>query len=379
MADEKVTVQCECGYNGPLSKFCPQCGKIFETAQKEYICECGAVVTGKFCTNCGKPGPANENFVPNRELSQDEKQRLAEHGWRDENGTLKMILRNGRFAAQYCPGASNEGSDGSGEALQDTEEYQLDTSYSFMDIGYGSMGMMFAGAMGLLSGGSANGNPGGTHPNEVFRINLRNNDLRKPEPVAPYAYRIMKLWYGAGTLHADLYSFKDNRGYTVDLLQDDNLEISFVEKETPVGLTCPKCGSEFQNGDICEKCGEKLNWVVLFAGSTYSTCNPPTSSGFRVYACTDEKLILDYYSNEASYRRFISAQVLDEAYRIIKEYHIDEWEQYKDRMSGIMGGTVTVSYRDGDRLVGTSMDQMGFQVQGAHSALQTLFFKNILK
>ena len=148
--------------------------------------------------------------------------------------------------------------------------------------------------------------------------------------------------------------------------------------ENCVQLTCPKCGSEFQMGMYCENCGEELKWVTLFSGSTYVTCNPPTRSGFHVCKFSDEKLIYEFYTNEITERRYISAKVIDEAYRIIREHHIDEWEQYQNTFDGMMGGDVSVSYLDGDRLVGSSMSHMGFLVQAAYYALMELFRKNIL-
>jgi len=46
------TFTCECGYQGPARKFCPECGKSIE----RHTCECGFVSIGaKFCPNCGKP------------------------------------------------------------------------------------------------------------------------------------------------------------------------------------------------------------------------------------------------------------------------------------------------------------------------------------
>ena len=46
--------RCECGYVGPIRKFCPNCGK----ATGVYVCECGFHSVGaKFCSNCGKPIP----------------------------------------------------------------------------------------------------------------------------------------------------------------------------------------------------------------------------------------------------------------------------------------------------------------------------------
>lgn len=48
---------CECGAVN-TGKFCSECGKPAPAPKAEWTCECGAVNTGKFCSECGKPAPA---------------------------------------------------------------------------------------------------------------------------------------------------------------------------------------------------------------------------------------------------------------------------------------------------------------------------------
>ena len=48
---------CECGAVN-TGKFCSECGKPMPAPKTEWTCECGQVNTGKFCSNCGKPAPA---------------------------------------------------------------------------------------------------------------------------------------------------------------------------------------------------------------------------------------------------------------------------------------------------------------------------------
>lgn len=48
---------CECGAVNS-GKFCSECGK--PAPAKTWTCECGNINTGKFCSNCGKPAPAAE-------------------------------------------------------------------------------------------------------------------------------------------------------------------------------------------------------------------------------------------------------------------------------------------------------------------------------
>lgn len=49
--------KCECGAVN-TAKFCSECGKPKPTAQPGWTCSCGAVNLGKFCQECGKPKPA---------------------------------------------------------------------------------------------------------------------------------------------------------------------------------------------------------------------------------------------------------------------------------------------------------------------------------
>ena len=41
-------------------KFCSECGKPAPAPANSWTCECGTVNTGKFCSECGKPAPAAE-------------------------------------------------------------------------------------------------------------------------------------------------------------------------------------------------------------------------------------------------------------------------------------------------------------------------------
>ena len=52
------TWKCECGAEN-TGKFCSECGKP-KPQQEEWICSCGAVNTGKFCSECGSPRPAGK-------------------------------------------------------------------------------------------------------------------------------------------------------------------------------------------------------------------------------------------------------------------------------------------------------------------------------
>ena len=49
---------CECGATN-TGKFCSECGKPKPADSGEWTCECGTTNTGKFCSECGKPKPAD--------------------------------------------------------------------------------------------------------------------------------------------------------------------------------------------------------------------------------------------------------------------------------------------------------------------------------
>ena len=48
---------CECGAVN-TGKFCSECGKAAPAPANSWTCECGTVNTGKFCSECGKAAPA---------------------------------------------------------------------------------------------------------------------------------------------------------------------------------------------------------------------------------------------------------------------------------------------------------------------------------
>lgn len=134
------------------------------------------------------------------------------------------------------------------------------------------------------------------------------------------------------------------------------------------GWTCSQCGTTLQTGDKCTKCGAEIKKDMLFALSEYMTTNPPRSNCLRVWKFSDTQLILEQGGN----LRFISAKVIEPAMDIIREYEIDKWEEYKGHMTGLMGGSQSVSYWDGEKMAGTSTDHM-LNAGAAYSALNALF------
>ncbi len=117
----------------------------------------------------------------------------------------------------------------------------------------------------------------------------------------------------------------------------------------------------------------KIKKVELFTCSSYQTCNPPKYEGAAVYEFSDTELICVIFTDGKAKYKLLSKDIIDPALNIIKEYGIDKWKDYENSNTYLMGGSVSVMYRDGDRLVGSTMDHMGFAVSGAYGKLMCLF------
>ena len=99
--------------------------------------------------------------------------------------------------------------------------------------------------------------------------------------------------------------------------------------------------------------------------------NPPVDTFTNVYEYSDTQLLIDCNGK----RRLISADILEPAMEIIRRNHLDD-PDFKDPYAmSIMGGSVCVGFKDGDRFIQTSMQTKGFAVKNAQSALMGLFNK----
>ena len=140
------------------------------------------------------------------------------------------------------------------------------------------------------------------------------------------------------------------------------------EPEPTAGWTCTECGAKLQTSVICSKCGAMIKTELLFAISEYTTCCPPRNDSVRVWKFSDTQLIMQHGKT----LRFIPATVIEPAMEIIRKYEIDKWEEYKNSLNGVMGGSRSVSYWDGEKMAGTSTDHMP-GASGAYSSLYALF------
>ena len=140
------------------------------------------------------------------------------------------------------------------------------------------------------------------------------------------------------------------------------------ETKPAAGWTCSQCGALLQTGDKCNECGAEIRKEMLFSIFEYMTCNPPRYDGITVWKFSDTRLIMQRGDDF----HFIPATVIEPAMKVIREYEIDKWEEYKDQMNGAMGGAQYVSYWDGEKMAGTSTDHMP-GAAGAYVALRNLF------
>ena len=142
------------------------------------------------------------------------------------------------------------------------------------------------------------------------------------------------------------------------------------EPEEKLGWKCSRCGAENQEGK-CSACGSAVNPVVLFSISTYMSTNPPVNTYTNVYEYSDTQLLLDCNGK----RRLISTDVIEPAMAIIRKNRLDDPDFKDPSAMGIMGGSVSVGFKDGDKYVQTSLQTQGFAVTNAQNELMGLFNK----
>lgn len=340
MRKEKNTFTCSCGYTGQISRFCPECGK-----------PCSAYKPGMFPSS-GSAASASAAQSAASGFSDEGKKAKIEHGWRDGRGQFQLRFKGGQFSSRYVVTAP------SGPArieMPTGEEYRIYAQYAFAPWTGEGDGAVWPDPSRMR-----------LHSEEEFPVFPKRYLYR--DKTGKNIYEIEKIWYGAGTLHMDLLKWEDSSKFTVDLELDEDVSIPEPEPEPVAGWTCSQCGATLQTGEKCTECGAEIKTEMLFALSEYMTTNPPRSKTIRVYKFSDTQLILQNGNNF----RFIPATVIEPAMEIIRKYEIDKWEEYKDRLTGLMGGSMSVSYMDGDKWCGTSTDHM-LSAGAAYSALETLF------
>ena len=161
----------------------------------------------------------------------------------------------------------------------------------------------------------------------------------------------------------------DNKGPSVPIqvqVVSRSVPEAPAEPENKLGWKCQKCGAENQE-DKCAVCGSDIIPVFLFTVTTYSSANPPVTTGASVAEYSDTQLIFDNNGN----RRLISKDVIEPAMEIIRKHGLDD-PDFKDPMP-IMGGSVCVGFKNGDSFRVTSLQEQGFAVTAAQNDLMNLF------
>ena len=90
------------------------------------------------------------------------------------------------------------------------------------------------------------------HDREEFSLQPRDRAVINPD--GREVFRLVKFWYGAGTLHADLVWLAENRRLELDFVQGK------VEEKLPEGVDawkCKTCGKVNRGGRFCQECGDR--------------------------------------------------------------------------------------------------------------------------
>lgn len=90
------------------------------------------------------------------------------------------------------------------------------------------------------------------HDREEFSLQPRDSAVINPD--GREVFRLLKFWYGVGTLHADLVWLAENRRLELDFVQGK------VEEKLPEGVDawkCKTCGKVNRGGRFCRECGDR--------------------------------------------------------------------------------------------------------------------------
>ena len=103
----------------------------------------------------------------------------------------------------------------------------------------------------------------------------------------------------------------------------------------------------------------------------YIQTNPPVHTSTIIYEYSDTELLMD----DNGKRRLISADVIGPAMEIIRNNKLDDPDFKDPAAMGIVGGSVSIAFKDGDKYIQASLQTHGFMVTKAQYALMELFNK----
>ncbi len=107
--------------------------------------------------------------------------------------------------------------------------------------------------------------------------------------------------------------------------------------------------------------------AILFNIATFTSTNPPVRTNATVYEYSDTQLLFDNNGK----RRLISTDVIEPAMEIIRKHRLDD-RNFRDP-NGMMGGSVNITFKDGDSYIHASLQEQGYAVTSAQGELMDLF------
>ena len=283
--------------------------------------------------------------------------------------------------------------------------FKLDSSYSCMETGLLYEAQMMNGPANTLGLACMFYK---RHDGEELKIQINKPALSDGPNTS---YIVSCLWYGEEKLNIELKDLFSGQITALVLTREpaDAAPASGYVCECgytgPFGKFCPNCGKAVEEEYTCQcgyrskgtkfcpNCGlptgqstapvsapaapaapatlEPADPVPLFSISTYMSTNPPVQTFTKVYEYSDTQLLLDNNGK----RRLIPAEVKEQAMEIIRKNKLDDPDFTDPSAMGIMGGSVSIGFKDGGKIVQTSLQKQGFAVTNAQNELMGLFDK----
>ena len=186
--------------------------------------------------NTERTGPSCVSSKPGSERSETMQPALPDyqyygilnHDWKTKDGEFSVTVRDGSFTLRTPYGGE----------LQSRFAVALPS-----DASSGMRGPVMVALPDRLV----------LHDGEEFALLPRDRAVYNPD--GNEVFRLVKFWYGAGTLHADLVWLAENRRLELDFVQGK------VEAEKlPEGMDawkCRSCGRVNKGGKFCPECGDR--------------------------------------------------------------------------------------------------------------------------
>lgn len=298
---------CDCGYTGPYSKFCPQCGALFK----------------------GEVSVASVPSAPASAVDPDSSKRdFLEHGWKSVDGFYSVVIKDGNLV------------------LLGGSDLWLESPYSLKSPAFiPGMSMMAV-------------------TNQVvteFDFYIANNNIKRLNKKVRF---INKLRYVNGRLVLSIFDSEAQSSSDVEFVPDDSVTIGELPKGPVIGWTCKGCGMTNQIGKFCNGCGAEIAKVILldYYEKSSSTIYQSPYFEYKAYEFSSDEIIIERYENggipgQEVFRNFAPVDVLKEAEEIISKYDLRSWNNPDVPFSGWCGGINVIKFKDGDGYVRVSTEK----------------------